>query len=447
MKKLYFLAAFCLSAFALSQTKDAMSYQAIIRNSSNELVKNQNVGMRFSILKSSASGSVVYSETQTLSTNANGLITAKVGSGNLVSGSYANIDWGADTYFIKTETDPSGSNNYTISGTSQLLSVPYALYAKNSGSSTPGPQGPKGDTGATGPQGIAGPTGATGAQGPKGDTGATGTQGPKGDTGATGAQGIAGPTGETGAQGPKGDTGAAGPQGIAGPTGATGIQGPKGDTGAAGPQGIAGPTGAMGLQGATGPQGPSGNGFSNGSAGGQVYVTGSSSPFAPQSPQTMSGDVTISSTAVTSLADNSVKTAKINNGAVTIQKISATGTADSTTFLRGDGQWATPSGGGSSGLTMTTITSTNVTLSTASQFVYIKGAYNVILPPNPATGQMLYIFTDAGTATLEPGSKKFHQNGTDYGNSTVKIFGKDSSTNGNNIGLILIYNGEKWFPF
>ena len=81
---------------------------------------------------------------------------------------------------------------------------------------TAGPQGPKGDPGATGAQGPKGDTGATGAQGPKGDTGDTGAQGPRGATGMIGLQGPKGDTGATGAQGPKGDTGATGAQGPAG---------------------------------------------------------------------------------------------------------------------------------------------------------------------------------------------------------------------------------------
>ena len=421
MKKLSFLAVFCVSAMALSQTQDAMSYQAIIRNSNNDLIKNQNVGMRFSIIKSSASGTVVYSETQSLPANNNGLVTAKIGAGTLVSGSYSNIDWGADTYFIKTETDPTGSNNYTISGTSQLLSVPYALYAKNSGSSIPGPQGPKGDTGATGPAGAIGP------------------QGPKGDTGATGPQGVAG------AQGPKGDTGATGP------AGATGAQGPQGATGPVGPQGPQGAVGPVGATGATGATGPAGNGFANGSTGGQVYLTSSSSPYAPQVPQTMTGDVTISSSAATSLADNAVKTAKINNGAVTMAKISATGTADSTTFLRGDGQWATPSGGGGGSLSVTTVSS-NITLTNNNQMVYITGNYTVTLPANPSNGLTLYIFSENKNTTIDPNGKKFRQGANDYGASKIYEFGKDSTINAtnanvaNSIGMTLIYNG-KWFVF
>lgn len=255
MKKLSFLAASLASLLAYSQSKDAMSYQAVIRNSSNELVKNQNVGVRFSIVKGSPTGTVVYSETQTQATNFNGLMTAKIGSGTVVSGSYTTIDWGADTYFIKTETDPSGSTNYTISGTSQLLSVPYALYAKNSGSSLPGPAGATGATGATGPQGIAGNTGATGAVGSTGEQGATGAQGIQGATGATGLQGATGPTGSQGIQGVMGNTGAVGAQGVTGATGPQGIQGIQGVTGATGLQGA---TGAIGATGPTGVQGVTG---------------------------------------------------------------------------------------------------------------------------------------------------------------------------------------------
>ena len=258
MKKFSFLAASLVSTFAFAQVQDAMSYQAIIRNSSNELVKSQSVGMRFSILKGSDSGPVIYSETQTQTTNMNGLVTVKIGAGTFVSGSYSTIDWGADTYFIKVETDPTGTANYTITGTSQLLNVPYALYAKTSGSSTPGPQGA---TGATGPMGIPGATGSTGAQGLQGVTGATGAQGIQGvqgitgATGSTGAQGIQGIQGVTGATGSQGIQGL---QGITGATGSTGAQGIQGIQGVTGAQGVQGLTGATGAQGVTGIQGVTG---------------------------------------------------------------------------------------------------------------------------------------------------------------------------------------------
>lgn len=129
-KNLFSLFAFLFATLLVAQTPNLISYQAVVRNASNALVVNQSVGIKFSILKSSINGTTVYSETQNSTTNNNGLFTAKIGSGSLVSGSLANINWGDDLYFIKTEIDPTGGNSYTINGTSQLLSVPYALHAK-----------------------------------------------------------------------------------------------------------------------------------------------------------------------------------------------------------------------------------------------------------------------------------------------------------------------------
>ena len=110
---------------------EKISYQAVIRNSSNELITNHAVGMKVSILQTSATGTVVYSETHTPTSNANGLITIAIGTGAVISGSFSGIDWSAGPYFIKTETDPAGGTSYSITSTSELLSVPYALMAKN----------------------------------------------------------------------------------------------------------------------------------------------------------------------------------------------------------------------------------------------------------------------------------------------------------------------------
>jgi hypothetical protein len=135
MKKLYYILTLLLCSSSLfGQSPELMSYQAIIRNASDQLVVNQNVGVRISILQGSETGSTVYTETHTESTNDNGLVTLNIGAGN-TSDDFSNIDWGNGTYFIKSETDPTGGTNYSIEGTSQLLSVPYALYAKSSGNS------------------------------------------------------------------------------------------------------------------------------------------------------------------------------------------------------------------------------------------------------------------------------------------------------------------------
>jgi hypothetical protein len=185
MKKLLTLLLLSSNLYFFAQAPEKMTYQAVIRDASNILVSNSAIGTKVSILQGSASGSSVFIETHNASTNANGLLTLEIGTGAILSGNFAAIDWANGPFFIKTESDLNGGTNYTITGTSQLLSVPYALYAKNSGSSIPGPQG------ATGPQGPAGATGATGPAGPQGPAGATGA------TGATGPQGPAGPDGQT----------------------------------------------------------------------------------------------------------------------------------------------------------------------------------------------------------------------------------------------------------
>ncbi len=115
-----------ITASMFAQTPEKMSYQAVVRDVSNALVTNQTVGMQISILQDSASGTVVYTETQTPTTNANGLVSIEIGG----RAGFNTIDWANDIYFIKTETDPTGGSTYTITGTSQLLSVPYALHAK-----------------------------------------------------------------------------------------------------------------------------------------------------------------------------------------------------------------------------------------------------------------------------------------------------------------------------
>lgn len=136
MKKIITILVLFVSLTIFAQAPDRMSYQAVIRNSSNALIVNSNVGIRISILQDVATGPSVYVETHTATTNSNGLVSLEIGGGNVVSGDFYGIGWGTNNYFVKTETDPTGGTNYTITGTSQFLSVPYALYAQNSGANS-----------------------------------------------------------------------------------------------------------------------------------------------------------------------------------------------------------------------------------------------------------------------------------------------------------------------
>lgn len=136
MKKTIIILALFASLTIFAQAPQKMSYQAVLRNTSNTLIANTPVGMRISILQGSAAGTEVYAETQTPTTNVNGLVSLEIGNGTPVTGTFSSINWGTNTYFIKTETDPAGGTNYTITGTSQLLSVPYALYAQSSGNTS-----------------------------------------------------------------------------------------------------------------------------------------------------------------------------------------------------------------------------------------------------------------------------------------------------------------------
>ncbi len=126
MKKILTLAGLAILAFSVfAQVPEKVSYQAVIRNSGGDLVVSHSVGILISILHNSPTGDLIYTEAQTSSTNENGLLSIVIGSLVPLGG----IDWSDGTYYIKTDVDPSGGTVYSISGTSQLLSVPYALYA------------------------------------------------------------------------------------------------------------------------------------------------------------------------------------------------------------------------------------------------------------------------------------------------------------------------------
>jgi hypothetical protein len=282
MKKLYtILIVLFVTASTFAQAPEKMSYQAVLRDASNTLLTNQEVGMQISILQSTANGTAVYVETQTVTSNINGLVTLEIGTGSVVSGDFTTIDWSTDNYFIKTETDPAGGTTYTITGTSQLMSVPFAMYAKTSGNAAPGPQGAQGTQGIQGAAGAAGTDGTNGIQGTQGATGAVGAdgaagtdgtngiQGIQGATGAVGVDGAAGTDGTNGTQGTQGATGTAGADGAAGTDGTDGTQGIQGATGTAGADGAAGTDGTQGIQGATGSAGTNGEKGEAGVAGTQ----------------------------------------------------------------------------------------------------------------------------------------------------------------------------------
>lgn len=142
MKKLLFLSVLIIHSSLLlfnsasAQAPSGFTYQSVLRDANNDLIINTTVGTQISILQTTAGGTAVYVETHTASTNANGLLTLQVGAGSAQSGTFASIDWSAGPYFIKSETDPAGGTTYTITGTQQMMSVPYALHAKTAESVT-----------------------------------------------------------------------------------------------------------------------------------------------------------------------------------------------------------------------------------------------------------------------------------------------------------------------
>lgn len=119
-----------INASIFAQAPFKMSHQAVVRSVTNTLITNQAIGMRVSILQGSIAGNAVFVETHVPVSNANALITIEIGTGTAVTGSISQINWANGPFFIKTEYDPNGGSNYSVMGTTELISVPYALYAK-----------------------------------------------------------------------------------------------------------------------------------------------------------------------------------------------------------------------------------------------------------------------------------------------------------------------------
>ena len=121
------------SMLAWASAPKGFSYQATVRNADGSLAVSKIVGVRVSILRGSVTGAVMYSETNTVKTNANGLFSLQVGAGTVKSGSFADIDWADGTYYMRSEISLNNNSVYDISATSQLLSVPFAMYADKAG--------------------------------------------------------------------------------------------------------------------------------------------------------------------------------------------------------------------------------------------------------------------------------------------------------------------------
>ncbi len=120
------------SLFVNAQAPRGINYQAVARNSSGMIIPAQNMNVRFSILDISVSGTVLYQETHTTTTNNYGLFTLVIGKGTAVNGTFASINWSSGTdKFLKVEIAPTAGGNYELQGTTQLLSVPYALYSES----------------------------------------------------------------------------------------------------------------------------------------------------------------------------------------------------------------------------------------------------------------------------------------------------------------------------
>ena len=127
----FFFLFFLIGTLAFAQAPEKFTYQSVIKNSSGYLLKNQEIGLRISILFNSSNGISIYSEEHRVESNSNGLVTLIIGEG-VTTDVFSDIDWGNGEYYLKVEVDPQGGINYMMNQTSQLLSVPYALYAGNS---------------------------------------------------------------------------------------------------------------------------------------------------------------------------------------------------------------------------------------------------------------------------------------------------------------------------
>ena len=298
---LLLLALSLIYSLSYAQAPNGINYQAVIRNSTGTLQSNKAMAIRVNIKQNSPNGPVVFSERQNVTSDQFGLVNFVIGNGTFLGGGpFANINWANGPFYLDLGVAFSGLPSpiiYMPYGTQQMMSVPYALYAKSSGNLVNqwkyGAGVPASNLGLVGDyyldtatgnvytktngttwvliSNIMGPQGVAGAVGPQGNTGSTGLTGPQG---LQGIQGVAGPAGPAGTAVLNGITNPVAGTGVNGDfyinTATNELFGPKANgiwptgvslVGPQGIQGLAGPTGATGL---TGPQGPSGTNGSNG---------------------------------------------------------------------------------------------------------------------------------------------------------------------------------------
>src|ERR1041385_4971885 len=132
MKKITFAILCFLSLSVFSQAPQYLNYQGVARDASGNIISTV-IGLKFEILQGGPTGTVVYDETNTSLPSSAGIFTTAIGSGAVISGIFSSINWAAGPYYIRVSIDPSGGTSFTAVGTSQLLSVPYALYAETAG--------------------------------------------------------------------------------------------------------------------------------------------------------------------------------------------------------------------------------------------------------------------------------------------------------------------------
>lgn len=138
MKKYLLICSVLFTLNALAQAPEGINYQAVVRDLAGATITNAPVGLKLALIQTSATGTVVYEESFSTFSNDFGLVNVVFGQGTVITGAFANVDWSAGPYFIEVAADVTGGTSYLVLGNQQLMSVPYALYAKSAENSFSG---------------------------------------------------------------------------------------------------------------------------------------------------------------------------------------------------------------------------------------------------------------------------------------------------------------------